>query len=209
LYNYSTEFRKFLEKRVSLKVIAGTARGRLLKTLPQDDLSIRPMLGRMKKSIFDIIQFKVPNSNFIDLFAGVGSVGIEALSRGAKKVTFAELSNVSLSLIKHNVNMLGFNDRAKIIKCDIIKDFTLLQDKYDIVFMGHPYKDSDKKALALTNPVLKNILKYDILKADSVLIAQKHIKEPVGEVAGLECFRVEKYGDTVISFYKRKLLGKI
>lgn len=194
---------------MSLKVIAGTARGRLLKTLPQDDLSIRPMLGRMKKSIFDIIQFKVSNSNFIDLFAGVGSVGIEALSRGAKKVTFAELSNVSLSLIKHNVNMLGFNDRAKIIKCDIIKDFTLLQDKYDIVFMGPPYKDSDKKALALTNPVLKNILKYDILKDDSVLIAQKHIKEPVGEVACLECFRVEKYGDTVISFYKRKLLGKI
>ena len=194
---------------MSLKVIAGTARGRFLKTLPQDDLSIRPMLGRMKKSIFDIIQFKVPNSNFIDLFAGIGSVGIEALSRGAKKVTFAELSNVSLSLIKHNVNMLGFNDRAKIIKCDIIKDFALLQYKYDIVFMGPPYKDSDKKALALTHPVLKNILKYDILKDDSVLIAQKHIKEPVGEVAGLECFRVEKYGDTVISFYKRKILGKI
>jgi 16S rRNA (guanine(966)-N(2))-methyltransferase RsmD len=194
---------------MSLKVIAGIARGRLLKTLPQDDLSIRPMLGRMKKSIFDIIQFKVPNSNFIDLFAGIGSVGIEALSRGAKKVTFAELSNVSLSLIKHNVNMLDFNDRAKIIKCDVIKDFALLQDKYDIVFMGPPYKDSDKKTLALTNPVLKNILKYDILKDDSVLIAQKHIKEPVAEMAGLECFRVEKYGDTVISFYKRKILGKI
>jgi 16S rRNA (guanine(966)-N(2))-methyltransferase RsmD len=193
---------------VSLKVIAGTARGRLLKTPPQDDLSIRPMLGRMKRSIFDIIKFKITNSNFIDLFAGVGSVGIEALSRGAKKVTFAELSNVSLSLIKHNVNMLGFNDRAKIIKCDVIKDFALLQDKYDIVFMGTPYKDSDKKALALTHSVLKNILKYDILKDDSVLIAQKHIKEPVGEVASLERFRVEKYGDTVISFYKLKFYEK-
>jgi 16S rRNA (guanine(966)-N(2))-methyltransferase RsmD len=192
----------FLEKRVSLKVIAGTARGRLLKTLPRTNLSIRPMLGRMKKSIFDIIQFKVLNSNFIDLFAGVGSVGIEALSRGAKKVTFAEFSNVSLSLIKHNVNMLGFSDRAKIIKCDIIKDFALLRDKYDIIFAGTPYKDSDKKVLAFTYSVLKNILKYDILKDNSILIAQKHIKEPVSKVTGLECFRVEKYGDTVISFYK-------
>jgi 16S rRNA (guanine(966)-N(2))-methyltransferase RsmD len=186
---------------VSLKVIAGTARGRLLKTLPQGDLSIRPMLGRVKKSVFDIIQFKVLNSNFIDLFAGIGSVGIEALSRGAKKVTFAELSNVSLSLTKHNVNMLGFNNRAKIIKCDVIKDFALLQDKYDIVFMGTPYKDSDKKVLAFTRPVLENILKYNILKDDSVLIAQKHIKESVREVSGLECFRVERYGNTVISFY--------
>ncbi|MDR1122489.1 MAG: RsmD family RNA methyltransferase [Endomicrobium sp.] len=186
---------------MSLKVIAGTARGRLLKTLPQGDLSIRPMLGRVKKSVFDIIQFKVLNSNFIDLFAGIGSVGIEALSRGAKKVTFAELSNVSLSLTKHNVNMLGFNNRAKIIKCDVIKDFALLQDKYDIVFMGTPYKDSDKKVLAFTRPVLENILKYNILKDDSVLIAQKHIKESVREVSGLECFRVERYGNTVISFY--------
>jgi 16S rRNA (guanine(966)-N(2))-methyltransferase RsmD len=189
---------------VSLKVIAGTARGRLLKTLPQDDLSIRPMLGRMKKSIFDIIQSKIPDSDFIDLFAGVGCVGIEALSRGAKKVVFAELSNNSLSLIKHNINMLGFADRSKIVKCNVIKDFSILEDKYDIVFMGPPYKDGDKKALALTYPTLKNVVKYDILKDDSVLIAQKHIKEPVGEVTGLDCFRVEKYGDTIISFYGRK-----
>jgi 16S rRNA (guanine(966)-N(2))-methyltransferase RsmD len=187
---------------VSLKVIAGTAKGRLLKTLPQEDLSIRPMLGRMKKSIFDIVQSKVPDSKFLDLFAGVGSVGIEALSRGAKKVVFAELSNVSLSLIKHNVNTLGFADRARIVKCDVIKDFDVLQDKYDIVFMGAPYKDGDKRALVLTYPALKNVVRYDILKDNSILIAQKHIKESVGEVAGLECIRVEKYGYTVISFYK-------
>jgi 16S rRNA G966 N2-methylase RsmD len=59
---------------VSLKVIAGSARGRIIKTLPYDNLSIRPMLGRMKKSIFDIIKSKIPHSVFIDLFAGVGSV---------------------------------------------------------------------------------------------------------------------------------------
>ncbi|GHT38335.1 methyltransferase small [Endomicrobiia bacterium] len=188
---------------MSLKVIAGTARGKVLKTLPWGDLSIRPILGRMKKSIFDIIQFKIPDATFIDLFAGVGSVGIEALSRKAKKVVFAELNNVSLSLIRHNVNMLGFNDRAKIVRCDVIKDFAVLQDKYDIVFMGPPYKDSSKKTLALIYPTLKNVARYDILKDSSVVIAQKHIREPVGDVAGLGCFRVEKYGDTVISFYKQ------
>jgi 16S rRNA (guanine(966)-N(2))-methyltransferase RsmD len=188
---------------VSLRVIAGTARGRLLRTLSRGDLSVRPLLGRIKKSIVDIIQFKIPNSTFIDLFAGVGSVGIEALSCGAKKVVFVELSRVSLSIIKHNVDMLGFNDRVKIVKCDITKNFTILQGKYDIVFMGPPYKDKNKKALALTYPVLKNIVRYDILKDDSVLIAQKHIEESVDKVAGLECFRTEKYGDTVIYFYRR------
>jgi 16S rRNA (guanine(966)-N(2))-methyltransferase RsmD len=193
---------------VSLKVIAGSARGRIIKTLPHDNLSIRPMLGRIKKSIFDIIQFKVFYSVFIDLFAGVGSIGIEALSRGAKRVVFAELSDISLSLIKHNVNMLGVNDKAKIVKCDVVKDFAILQDKYDIVFMGPPYKNENKKMLALTYPTLKNVAKYDILKDNSILIAQKYIKEPVGNVAGLECFRTEKYGDTIISFYKRGKIGK-
>ncbi|MDR1417573.1 MAG: 16S rRNA (guanine(966)-N(2))-methyltransferase RsmD [Endomicrobium sp.] len=188
---------------MSLRVIAGTARGRFLKTLPQDDLSIRPMLGRMKKSIFDIIQFQLPDSTFLDLFAGVGSVGIEALSRGAKKVVFAEISNKSLTLIKSNVDTLKFNDRTQIIKCDVIKDFSVLQDKYDIIFMGPPYKDGDKNMLALTEPTLKNIIKYDVLKESSVLIAQKHIKEPVRKVTDLDCFRIEKYGDTVISFYRR------
>jgi len=188
---------------VTLKVIAGDARGRILKTLPQDDLSIRPMLGRMKKSVFDIIQFKVPDCDFLDLFAGVGSVGVEALSRGANRCVFAELSETSLKLIKHNVTMLGYNDRAEILRCDVIRDFEILQRKYDIVFMGPPYKDGDKRALALTYPALKNVVKYDILKEDSVLIAQKHIKEPVGKVAGLENYRTEKYGDTVVLFYKR------
>jgi len=188
---------------VTLKVIAGDARGRMLKTLPQDDLSIRPMLGRMKKSVFDIIQFKVAGSDFLDLFAGVGSVGIEALSRGANRCVFAELSDTSLKLIKHNVNMLGYNDRAEIVRCNVIKDFEMIQRKYDIVFMGPPYKDGDKKALALTYPALQNVVRYDILKEDSVLIAQKHMKEPVGKVAGLENYRTEKYGDTVVLFYKR------
>ena len=188
---------------MTLKVIAGDARGRMLKTLPQDDLSIRPMLGRMKKSVFDIIQFKIPGCNFLDLFAGVGSVGIEALSRGADKCVFAEMNDVSLKLIKHNVNMLGYNGRARIVKCNVITQFDMIADKYDIVFMGPPYVDGGKKALALTYPALKNAVKYDILKEESVLIAQKHAKEPVGNVAGLENFRTEKYGDTVILFYKR------
>lgn len=188
---------------MTLKVLAGDARGRILKTLPLDDLSIRPMLGRMKKSVFDIIQFKIPDCDFLDLFAGVGQVGIEALSRGANKCVFAEMSDVSLRLIKHNVNMLGYNDRARIVKCNVITQFEQLADKYDIIFMGPPYVDGNKKALSLTYPALKNVVRYNILKEDSVVIAQKHIKEPVGKVTGLDMFRTEKYGDTVISFYRQ------
>ncbi|MDR2192501.1 MAG: RsmD family RNA methyltransferase, partial [Endomicrobium sp.] len=155
------------------------------------------------KSVFDIIQFRVKDAYFLDLFAGVGSVGIEALSRGAAKCVFAELAKTSLDLIKHNINALGYNDRASIVRCDIIKDFELLSGKYDIIFMGPPYKDSCKKPLALTQPSLQNVVKYGVLKDDSILIVQKHIKEPVGAVLGLERFRTEKYGDTEVYFYRR------
>ena len=141
-----------------LKVIAGTARGRQLKTLPKEDFSIRPMLGMMKKSVFDIITPVLPDSLFLDLYAGVGSVGIEALSRGAKRVVFAEISDKSISLVKYNLKMLQLEDKADIIKCDVIKGFPKFQNKYDIIFLGPPYKDGAKNALALTYPTLKNIV---------------------------------------------------
>jgi 16S rRNA (guanine(966)-N(2))-methyltransferase RsmD len=188
---------------VSLRVLSGEARGRILKTLPAHNLSIRPMLGRMKKSVFDILQNKIIGSYFLDLFAGTGSVGIEALSRGADRVVFAELSDTSLKLIRSNLNMLGFTQKAKTIKCDILKNFYCLKDKYDIVFVAPPYKDKNKNPLSLTYKTLLNIIHFDILKDDAILISQRHIKEPLNEISGLHLIRNEKYGDTIISFYKR------
>ncbi|MDR0486461.1 MAG: RsmD family RNA methyltransferase, partial [Elusimicrobiota bacterium] len=181
---------------MSLKVIAGTARGRTLKTLPQDDLSIRPMLGRMKKSVFDILQPRLEGAYFLDLFAGTGSAGIEALSRGAARVVFAELNIVPLKLIRRNLEILGFLDRARIIKCDVIKNFSFLQDKYDIVFAAPPYKDGDKRPLSLSHPILLNIVRFDILKEDSILVLQRHIKEILPEILDLDLIREEQYGDT-------------
>lgn len=185
-----------------LKILGGTCRGRQLKTLPKEDLSVRPMLGTMKKSVFDIISPILPDSLFLDLYAGVGSVGIEALSRGAKRVVFAEISDKSISLIKYNLKMLGFEDKADIVKCDVIKGFPKFQNKYDIIFMGPPYKDGDKKALALTYPTLKNVVLFFMLKKDGIVISQRHMKEPVDDVMGLDNYRTEKYGDTIVAFYR-------
>lgn len=185
-----------------LKIIGGSCRGRQLKTLPKEDVSVRPMLGMMKKSVFDIITPRLKDSLFLDLYAGVGSVGIEALSRGVSKVVFAEISDKSISLIKYNLKLLGFENKADIVKCDVIKGFFKFQKKYDIIFLGPPYKDGAKNALALTYPTLKNIVLFSLLKADGIVISQRHIKEPVDSVAGLDDFRTEKYGDTVITFYR-------
>ncbi|MDR0401865.1 MAG: 16S rRNA (guanine(966)-N(2))-methyltransferase RsmD [Endomicrobium sp.] len=190
---------------MTLKIISGIARGRALKTLPMNDLSIRPMLYRVKKSVFDIIKLKILHSVFIDLFAGVGSVGIEAISRGAKTVVFVELSKISLSLIRYNVNKLNFNDKSKIIRCDIVKNFSILKGKYDIIFVAPPYRDKNGNMLNLTSCVLKNSVKYNILKTNSLLITQRHASETVEKIDGINCFRSEKYGDTLVSFYNKCL----
>ena len=187
-----------------LKIIGGTYRGRQLKTLPKEDLSIRPMLGMMKKSVFDIITPILQNSLFLDLYAGVGSVGIEALSRGAKRVIFVEKSDKSISLIRYNLKMLGLEDSADVVKCDAVKGFNNFQNKYDIIFMGPPYKDDNKSALALTYPTLKNIVLFSFLKENGIVISQRHIKESVGDILGLDNYRTEKYGDTAVAFYRMK-----
>jgi 16S rRNA (guanine(966)-N(2))-methyltransferase RsmD len=138
----------------------------------------------------------------LDLYAGVGSVGIEALSRGANRVVFVEISDKSIVLIKYNLKLIGFENKADIVKSDVLKSFHKIQNKYDIIFLGPPYKDMTKNALALTYPTLKNIVLFSLLKDDGIVISQRHMKEPVRDVAGLVNFRNEKYGDTIISFYK-------
>lgn len=130
-----------------LRILSGDARGRVLNTLKADDLSIRPMLGRMKKSLFDIIRPKLQGAEFLDMFAGTGAVGLEALSNGARRVVFIEQSPVSLKLIKENIDMLGYAARGVIQRADITKGLDWLKLQFDIIFMGPPYKDEHKRRL--------------------------------------------------------------
>jgi 16S rRNA (guanine966-N2)-methyltransferase len=185
-----------------LKVLSGDAKGRVLNTLKSDDLSIRPMLGRMKKSLFDIIRPKLQGAEFLDMFAGTGAVGLEALSNGARRVVFIEQSPVSLKLVKENIDMLGYGARCVIQRADITKGLDWLKLQFDIVFMGPPYKDEMKRPLFLTSLGLLSVSRAGLLAIDGWIICQHHKKEPVRVPEVLEMFRQEKYGDTLISFFR-------
>ena len=178
---------------MSLKIIAGKFRGRNLKTLP--GFQTRPLLSRAKKSLFDILIPKIVGSVFLDLFAGFGSVGIEALSRGAKKVTFVESDGNCIEVIKDNLIKLGISDFAEIIQRDAAQP-DLLEGKFDIIFIGPPYQ---MKMLA------EIIRKSEILLAKSgLIIGQHHKKEILPDTAGgLLLYRQERYGDMRLSFYKK------
>jgi 16S rRNA (guanine(966)-N(2))-methyltransferase RsmD len=185
-----------------IRILGGEARGRVLRTLGEGDLSVRPMLSRMKKSLFDILRPRLDGAAFLDLYAGTGAVGIEALSRGSRHVVFVEMSPRSIVVIQQNLAMLGWEKRAEIVRLDVTRGLAGLSGPFDIIFLGPPYKDEQKQMLALTGPTLKAICDAHILAPGGVIVGQHHIKEPVAVPPGLTLFRREKYGDTIISFFQ-------
>lgn len=139
------------------------------------------------------------DSSFLDLFAGTGAVGIEALSRGARLAIFVELKRPIVSLIRQNLEAAGFSDRAEVYAVDVIRALNLLNGKgakFDMVFAGAPYD----------SPVLEKALvklsETEILKPDGILIAEHRKQHRMQEEYGkLKLFREARYGETVLSFY--------
>lgn len=189
-----------------MRIIAGQLRGRSIKTVK--DPAVRPISGRIKQSLFDIIAGLVPGSKFLDLFAGTGAVGIEALSRGAEFVFFVDMNRRCVDNIKVNLERLGFAERAKAHPGNVLADMSWISyrsgvSKFNLIFLGPPYKTVEKTPLAFSTPALAGIAAADILAPKGWIISQHHVKEDVAAPAGYEMARREKYGDTYLSFFRR------
>ncbi len=178
---------------MSIKIIAGEIKGRKIKTVKGK--GVRPLLARVKKSLFDIIGNRIKNTVFLDLYAGTGSVGIEALSRGAKEVVFIEKDYWAAGVIEENLESLGFKEKAKVWRKDVLQGLPEKR-KFDFIFIGPPYK------LELILPTLKIIAQGQILTEKGWIICQHHFREKLpNEYFFYQLFREEKYGDTILSFY--------
>ena len=160
------------------------------------------MLGRIKKSLFDILRLRLPDCQFLDLYAGSGSVGIEALSRGAAYATFVDLDPRSLSVVRQNLSRLQLYDRARVVRADATKQLAHLGGPFDLIFMGPPYHDAQWNALSLTGPTLDAIARAQILKAGGGVIGQHHAKEPPVRDPRWRMVRQERYGDSRLSFFE-------
>jgi len=160
-----------------MRIISGNFKGKKI-LLPKDKLT-RPLKDLTKESIFNILKHskllnvELESSNILDLFSGVGSFGLECLSRGAKNVTFLESYTDVLSVLKKNIDNLNQQNQTKVIEKDIFSKNTLglLNDKFDIIFMDPPYKE--KKLSFLLN----TITELELLKTDGVIIIHRHKKE--------------------------------
>jgi len=178
-----------------MRVIAGKFKGRNLKSPPS--LQVRPTSDRLRETLFNVIAARVPDARFLDLCAGSGAVGIEALSRGAAHATFVDRSRRSCQLIESNLNLCGVPEDQQTIYCSEASEF-LRQwegDKWDLVFLDPPYKMDYLRILQLlgSSPIFND---------DGLLIVEHHHKTDLPETAGkLRRTRVLKQGDSSLSFY--------
>jgi len=181
----------------TLRVISGIARGRRLKIVPGN--TTRPITDRVKESLFNILGPDVKNAVILDLFAGTGAVGIEALSRGAKFVRFIDRNPLPVKIIRENLKITGLEDKAQVIKMDAFAVLNSESDlKFDYVYIAPPqYKGMWKRSLQILDD------RIDWLVQDAWAIVQIHPKEyePV-ILKSFEEFDNRRYGSTVLSFYR-------
>ncbi len=186
-----------------MRIIAGSVKRRHIKS-PSESTGVRPILGRVRKSLFDILRPRLEGALFLDLYAGSGAVGIEALSRGAVFVTFVDRNPNCLSVIRQNVSSLQFFERARILRADATKDLEAVGGPFDLIFMGPPYHDEKRNRFHLTQPTLQEIARKQLLKEGGLAISQHHSKENPVNLLNWELTRQESYGDTRLSFFQLK-----
>jgi 16S rRNA (guanine(966)-N(2))-methyltransferase RsmD len=139
-----------------MRVITGSARGIRLLTVPGTEV-VRPTSEKIKEALFSSIQFDIEGRRILDLFAGSGQLGIEALSRGAKNATFVDSSDVSINVIKQNLKNTRLEGNARVIKGDFITFCSRCSDKFDIAFLDPPYNAGYlEKALNGVIPLLSD-----------------------------------------------------
>ncbi len=187
-----------MEENDILRVISGIAGGHKLKTVKGD--TTRPTADRVKESLFNIITAIVPKAVVLDLYAGTGNLGIEALSRGAELAVFVDRNDECVSVIRDNLAHTKLSHKAKIMKSDVslaIKRLSRSKMKFDLVFMDPPY------GKGLVQKTLETLSACDILNENAVVVAEQSVLDQVPDRAGcLKLVREQKYGDTRLSFYR-------
>jgi 16S rRNA (guanine(966)-N(2))-methyltransferase RsmD len=186
-----------------MRVIAGTYRSRVLKSLR--GLALRPTSDKLRETLFNVLGSKATGSRFIDLFAGTGAIGIEALSRGAAKVVFVENHPPAAALIRKNLESLDIRSGATVLAVDALRGLEKLASRqksdsagYDFVFLDPPYAAAKDYAR-----VLEFLGSANLLAPCGIVIAEHRRSFDLLEEAGaLQRYRVLKQGDAALSFYR-------
>jgi 16S rRNA (guanine966-N2)-methyltransferase len=179
-----------------MRITGGEAKGKQIYI--QKGSLIRPTADRVRESFFNIIS-AIAGKSFLDLFAGSGIVGLEALSRGATPVVFIEKNARVAAALKKNVESMGFELQAEVITAPVMKALRSLVSggrKFDIIFADPPYNKG------MTEEIFGFIDPEKLMTEDAVIVIQHSLKEAIGQTDSVSLTDQRKYGDTVLSFFR-------
>ena len=179
-----------------MRVISGSARGVQLKT--PEGMATRPTTDRVKEALFSIIQFNIAGARVLDLFAGTGQLGIEALSRGAVSAVFTDEREAACKLIRENLRIAKLEAFARVICTDYLAYLKQTTEKFDIIFLDPPYAD-----VFLEN-ALKIITEIDILQSGGIIVTERPLGKDLNvDFQGLSRSKDYKYGKTVLTLFRK------
>lgn len=183
-----------------MRIIAGTARSLPLKTI--DGIDTRPTTDRIKETLFNMLQNEVPSAYFLDLFAGSGQIGLEAISRGAKYAVFVENNKKAAACIEENIRFTKFTEQSKLITSDVLTALRSMEGKYhfDVIFMDPPYNQMHEK----------NVLSYlkdsSLIDEDTLIITEASLETSFDylEELGYNLIKYKKYKTNAHIFIRKQ-----
>jgi 16S rRNA (guanine(966)-N(2))-methyltransferase RsmD len=181
-----------------MRIIAGALKGRRLVT-PRGDTT-RPTADQVRIALMDTLAPRLPEARVLDLFAGAGGVGLEALSRGAAHATFVERDARAVAALRENVTALGLGELARVRRGDVLRELSALYragERFDLVFLDPPYE------AGLVETTLEALGGGGLLLAEGLVVAQHFTKRaPAAIVGALASFRARRFGETTLTFYR-------
>ncbi|MBI5681729.1 MAG: 16S rRNA (guanine(966)-N(2))-methyltransferase RsmD [Deltaproteobacteria bacterium] len=183
-----------------MRVVSGSVKGKRLCAVK--GLFIRPTSDKIRESVFNILGHTFHYKHVLDLFAGTGAMGIEALSRGAESAVFVDSNYAVIKIIRKNLDICGFSKRAKVLKIDVIQALSLkplASNLFDLIFIDPPYE------AGFTDAIIEIIDKNVMLTKDGIIVSEtskRIVSKPA--LSHLEEFDKRRYGDTIVTFYRNK-----
>jgi 16S rRNA (guanine966-N2)-methyltransferase len=181
-----------------MKIISGIYKGRKLKFIK--DKEIRPTKDIVREAIFDTLREWIVNKKVLEIFAGSGILGMEAISHGAKKITFIEKDKKCIKVIKENIENLGVEKYCGLIKGDCEYEIEKLENmKFDLIIGDPPYEFPISKL----ERIMQKIIELNILKKRGIMVIEHQFKRELPFVEGLEIIKKRKYGRACLTYFRR------
>jgi len=177
-----------------MRIIAGTYKGRILRAVY--DKNLRPTADRVKETIFNILMNKIDftGSTVLDMYAGSGNLGLEALSRGAERVVFVDQSYKAIQAIHRNIGMLKCESKCKVYELDVFRFFNIVQEQFNVIFADPPYN------IQSLDEIVTKIFLFGLLRENGIAVIEHHADTRFNPNALFSIVTRREFGETAVTF---------